>query len=78
MKIAISVPDSVFASADELAQRLGVSRSQLYAKAMSEYLAKHRGSHITARLDQVYGAEDGHLDARVRSAQARSVTGKSW
>ena len=41
MKTAISLPDDLFDSADELAQQLGVSRSELYARAVAEYLAKH-------------------------------------
>ena len=44
MKTAISVPNDVFESADELADELGVSRSALYSTAMAEYLAKHRGA----------------------------------
>ena len=39
MKIAISVPDEVFDSADELARELGISRSELYSTAVAEYLA---------------------------------------
>ena len=38
MKTAISLPDDLFKSADALAGRLGVSRSQLYQEALAEYL----------------------------------------
>lgn len=53
MKTAISLPDAVFESADELAQRLGISRSELYATAVAEYLAKFRSEDVTARLSKV-------------------------
>ncbi|MEK7329802.1 MAG: ribbon-helix-helix protein, CopG family, partial [Candidatus Eisenbacteria bacterium] len=33
MKTAISLPDSLFRSGDALAKRLGVSRSELFARA---------------------------------------------
>ena len=78
MKTAISLPDDLFESADELADKLGVSRSELYARAVAEFLAKHQTADITARLNQVYGAQDGRLDGALRRAQARSVTEREW
>lgn len=73
MKTAISLPDDLFESADELAGQMGVSRSQLYATAVAEYVAKHRGQDVTARLNEVYGEEEGGLPPERRRAQARSV-----
>ena len=78
MKTAVSIPDDVFAAADTLAGRLGLSRSRLYARALSEYLAKHTGTDITARLNKVYAREEGGLDERLSSAQARSVETPGW
>lgn len=78
MKTAISLPDDLFQSADELAERLGVSRSQLYAEAVAEYLAKHRGQDVTARLNEVYADEASRLDPALRSAQARSIGSSEW
>lgn len=78
MKIAISLPDELFESADELAERMGVSRSELYARAVTEYLAKHRDEDVTAKLNQVFGEEPGGLDAPVRNAQSRSVGASDW
>ena len=51
MKTAISLPDDLFESADALAERLGLSRSELYATAVAEYLAKHRDEDVTGRLN---------------------------
>lgn len=74
MKTAISLPDELFASADALASRLGVSRSELYATAVAEFLAKHTASQVTAQLDQLYGGASGAaLERPLRRAQARSV-----
>ncbi len=78
MKTAISVPDDVFESADELAGELGVSRSALYSTAMAEYLAKHRGADITARLNKVYGEVDSRFPAELRKAQARTIGKSEW
>lgn len=78
MKTAISLPDDLFESADDLAERLGVSRSQLYATAVAEYVAKHRDEDVTARLNEVYGEHDTGLEPRVRRAQAWSVGTAEW
>jgi len=78
MKTAVSLPDDLFEAADSLAERLGVSRSELYARAVAEYLAKHRDENVTERLNEVYADEASGLDPSVRSAQARSVSSNEW
>jgi len=78
MKTAISIPDDVFESADALASELRVSRSELYSTAVAEYLAKHRGQDITAKLNEVLAKEDSSLDPALRAAQARSVHTTKW
>ena len=78
MKTAISLPDEIFESADALAERLGLSRSELYATAVAEYLAKHRGEDVTARLNDVFADHPSGVDPAVRSAQARSIGRSEW
>ena len=78
MKTAISLPDELFLSADELAKRQGVSRSELYATAVAEYLAKHRDQDVTAKLNEVFADESSGLDPALRVAQARSVSSNKW
>ena len=55
MKTVISLPDKLFREADEFATRAGLSRSELYANAVAEYLARRNDAVITSRLDAVYG-----------------------
>lgn len=80
MKTAVSIPDPVFRSAEELAARLGVSRSELYAKALASLIEKHREDFITARLNEVYGPEGEHsaLEPDVRAIQSRSLEREKW
>jgi len=78
MKTAISLPDELFESADALAQRLGVSRSELYATAVAEFLAKHQDAKVTERLDQVYGQQPSRLERPLRRGQARSLRATEW
>ena len=78
MKTAVSLPDDLFAAADALAGRLGVSRSELYATAVAEFLAKHSASEVTERLNRVYAAESGALAPSLRRAQRRSLGREDW
>lgn len=80
MKTAVSIPDRVFDSAEKLAARLGVSRSELYATALAILVEKHREDLITARLNEIYGSEGEKfsLDPEVFSLQSRSVPRERW
>ena len=78
MKVALSIPNELFDSAETLSRKLGVSRSRLYATALAEFLAKHRGRRTTDRLNAVYSSEDSRLDPRLRRLQARSLGKPSW
>ncbi len=78
MKTAISIPDDVFDAAEEMARRLGMSRSQLYATAVREYLDAHRSRGVTARLDRLYEHQDSRLDLRVAEAQTASLDEEGW
>ena len=51
MKTAISLPDELGHAADLLASQRDMSRSELYAKALAEYLAKHRGDDLTEKIN---------------------------
>ena len=78
MKTAVSVPDPVFASADALAKRLGMSRSQLYATALAEYVAKFQTTKVSERLDAVYAREGSRIDPSVARAQRRTLRDSGW
>jgi metal-responsive CopG/Arc/MetJ family transcriptional regulator len=78
MKTAVSLPDPLFASADTLAKRLGVSRSHLFATALAEYVAKFESSAVTERLNEVYAAESSELDPIFARAQRRAVQRPEW
>ena len=78
MKTAISIPDDLFASAEQAARRLGVSRSELYASALREYLAAHRFGDVTEQLDAVYAEEDSHLDTMLARLQTHSLSQDEW
>jgi len=78
MKIAVSVPNEVFERAEGLAKRLDVSRSELYSRALREYLARHSPDEVTQALDRVCGELDSTTDDFVREASRRVFEGTEW
>jgi metal-responsive CopG/Arc/MetJ family transcriptional regulator len=78
MKVAVSIPAELFESAESLGKRMRVSRSRLYATALSEFLAKHQRRKVTDRLNQIYGTEESRLDDRLARMQRRSVSADAW
>jgi metal-responsive CopG/Arc/MetJ family transcriptional regulator len=73
MKTAISVPDDIFEASERAARRLGISRSEFYARAAAAYLDQLRRSDVTARLDEVHSEETSALDPVISELQARSL-----
>jgi len=77
VKTAISIPDDVFEDAERLARRLGHSRSQLYSRALREFVARYEPDHVTAALDAIVAGEpDG--DAFTTRAGRRVLERIPW
>ena len=78
MKTAVSVPNEVFERADRLAKRLEVSRSELYSRALREYLARHSPDEVTQALDRVCKDIDTSSEDFVREASRRILEATEW
>jgi len=78
MKTAVSIPDNVYTSAEKLASRLGKSRSQLYAQALSNYLSTHQNEGVTTKLNEVYLNNDTRVDPLLISLQTQSISKENW
>ena len=79
MKTAISIPDTIYESAEQLAHRLGESRSELYTRAVKSYVEKHQNAGVTEKLDEVYEVESSKLDQALAKLQTQSLTtDSSW
>jgi len=74
MKVAISLPDPVFRSAEILAERLKKTRSELYADAIAEYVGARGAKAVTEKLNTVYGKESCDLDAALKYAQLETLS----
>lgn len=78
MKTAISLPDSVFEEAEALAKQLGLSRSELYTKALQAYLQKYNRNQILNKLNEVYSQESSELDPVLARMQFLSLPQEDW
>ena len=78
MKTAISIPDPIFEAAETVSQRLGISRSEFYAKAISEYLRELRYDRVKEQLDEVYKNESSSLDPLHYRLQLNSLKREEW
>jgi hypothetical protein len=84
-KVAVSLPAEVSTQADAYAARIGVSRSELVARALRAYLRREEAASITAQLDAVYGpagappdAEIARLSAATRGRLRRAIDRGAW
>jgi metal-responsive CopG/Arc/MetJ family transcriptional regulator len=71
MKTAVSLPDELFRLAETTARRLRVSRSQLYATAIAEFLDRQQLNTVTERLNEIYLRTHAKVDAPPHRAQLR-------
>jgi hypothetical protein len=78
MKTAVSLPDDLFRLAEATARRLQVSRSELYAKAIADFLKSQDGNAITERLNDVYSRHPAKVDSGLRRAQLKSLEKDAW
>ena len=78
MKTAVSLPDEVFREAERQARRTKKSRSQLYAEALSEYLARHAPDEVTEAMNRIVDQLSEPTDAFVSAAGRRILERSEW
>ncbi len=78
MKTAISLPDPLFESAEAVAAELGISRSQLYATAIREFVQAQARNGITESLNRVYEKVDQTPDPFLESLQLATLKRNPW
>ncbi|PYN93066.1 MAG: hypothetical protein DMD91_31015 [Candidatus Rokuibacteriota bacterium] len=78
MKIAVSVPDDVFQEAEELARRTKRSRSEVYSRALAEYVARHAPDRVTEAMNRALAEIGDPVDHFVRTASRRVLKRSEW
>jgi len=78
MKTAVSIPDDLFRKADELASRMGKSRSEVYREALADYVLRRQPDAVTRALDEL--ADELSAEERAFTAQAaqRTLEQSEW
>jgi metal-responsive CopG/Arc/MetJ family transcriptional regulator len=78
MKTAVSIPDPIFHAAESLAKRLGMSRSELFSRALEAYLEVHKHDSVREALDAIYSQESSSLDETLAHLQWASLPKEDW
>jgi hypothetical protein len=78
MKVAISIPDDVFAEAEALAKRLKSSRSEVYSRAVREFIGHHAPDRVTDLMNDVLSEVGGDLDTFSVAAARRVLKKIEW
>jgi len=65
-KTAISIDEELFSKADSLARDLGVSRSQLYARALESFMRQREDLVLLAEIDEAYFTPEAPAERKKR------------
>jgi metal-responsive CopG/Arc/MetJ family transcriptional regulator len=81
VKVAVSLPEPLFAQVEAVAKEMRVARSHVVADALADYLKRHENRRLLEQVNAAYG--DG-LDAEERELlqnmqrSFRKVTPDEW
>lgn len=79
MKTAISVPEDTFAAAEQAAAKLGISRSQFYARAAQRWIDELHDDDLTAQINASLEDVDQDQDGTfVATAARQTFTRADW
>lgn len=78
MKTAISLADAIFHEAERFARRVKKSRSEVYAEAVAEYLARHEPDAVTEAMNEACVKVGDQADRFVRAAARRTLARAQW
>ena len=78
MKVAVSIPDSVFAEAETLVKRFRTSRSELYSRALHAFIGQHAPDRVTQEMNTVVDSIGQAPDAFVAEASRRTLASTEW
>lgn len=77
MKIAISVPDELSSAVDHYAQSNGVSRSEVYARAVDKFLEQVTAEGYQRRFNELYNGDEA-VDPALTEAARITFERNKW
>ena len=78
MKTAVSIPDEVFEEAERLARRTKRSRSEIFSRALAEYVARHSPDRVTEAMDRALAQLAEPADSFAAAAGRRVLARTEW
>jgi metal-responsive CopG/Arc/MetJ family transcriptional regulator len=82
VKTAVSIEESLFREAESLAENMKVSRSKLFAAAISEFISKYKNQQLLSEINAAYDdapdkQEKNKLEA-MRGKQRQLLLDEPW
>lgn len=74
MKLAISIQDNIFREVEAAAKNLHCSRSEIFARAVTEFLERQKSLKILEALNEAYADTETQEEEMVRKAAKRHYT----
>jgi metal-responsive CopG/Arc/MetJ family transcriptional regulator len=71
MKTAVSLPERLYKDAEKAAKSMGIPRSQLFAKALEEYISHHKRDRVTEKLNEIY--KNSTIESNIEEAGLESI-----
>ena len=78
MKVAVSIPDTIFAEVEALAKQSRSSRSEIYRRALSEFIARHAPNPVTRAMDEAVEAVSAQANDFGAQAARRMLKHVEW
>jgi hypothetical protein len=78
MKVAVSIPDDVFAEAELLAKQLNTTRSDLYSRALGEFIGRRAPGHVTQLMNDALDAVGYEQDDFPGAASRQVLSQIEW
>lgn len=78
MKVAVSIPDPIFGEAESLASHMKTSRSNLYARALGEFIDRHAHDDLTQRINDALVDIDNTPDEFMKEAARQAFKRVEW
>jgi hypothetical protein len=78
MKVAVSIPDPIFAEAEVMAKRLKLSRSKVYARALDEFVTNHAIASVTEAMNAALAEAGQASHSFVHETARRAFARTEW
>ena len=78
MRIMISIPDEMCTDVENLAVELGISRGELFRRAIREYVTRHSPDRLTEAMNSVIEKVGAGIDEFSHRATYRALGQVDW